>query len=143
MFKFVLVFLLTVVFANAQSTENWVKLIGGEEKQIYFDKNSVLADSIEIKISVSQSHIPGLKIETIEKPIYRSVTEYIFNPKIMRYSIATITYFDSKGNFLNKFTYTNNSEIETYKYSYPIFENSLESQILNTIYYYYPELKKK
>ena len=141
--KILLLFLILTFTFAANPKEEYVKILGAEDLTVYIDKSSITAKGDDIFVWIMQTHIPPLNIESVNKKIFKSKTKYVFNKDINRYGILEIVYFDARGNVIRKFDYSVKTDIETYKYSYPIIENSLEMKILNTIYYYRPDLKPK
>jgi hypothetical protein len=135
-----LLFFVSVSFAQGYK-EVWIKISGDETRQIYIDKNSIEpGDSNDVKVWVMQMHIPPLNIESVNHKIYKSKTEYLFNTKLYRYAILKIIYFDAKGRKIKSFDYSVKTRIPDYRYNYPIFDKSIEQDILKTIYGYYPDL---
>ncbi len=142
MTKKIFVFTLFVIqLMFAYSKEEYVKILGAEDFTVYIDKASIAGKGEDIFVWVMQTHIPPLNIESVDKKIFKSKTKYVFNRELNRYGILKIIYYDAKGKKITEFDYSVNTDIETYKYGYPLFENSLERKILNTIYYYRPDLK--
>ncbi len=139
---FILSILLIAIVTFGKKKEQYVKILGAEDLTVYLDKASIEQKGDDIYVWIMQTHIPPLNIESIKEKIYKSKTKYIFNPKINRYGILLIEYYNVKGDLIKKFDYSVKTNIPEYKYSYPIFEKSLEKKILNTIFYYKPELKK-
>ncbi len=137
---FFLLFFVSFGYAQNQK-EIWIKIEGEQTRQIYLDKNSIEpGDSNDVTVWVMQMHIPPLHIESVNRKIYKSKTEYLFNTKLNRYGILKIIYFDAKGRKLKSFNYRVKTKIPDYRYSYPIFNNSIEENILKTIYRYHPNL---
>ncbi len=141
--KIMLAVLVLARVVSAQHSEEFVKILGAEDKTVYLDKASVKENGDEIYVWIMQTHIPPLNIESVNEKIFKSKTYYVFNKQLLRYGLLKIVYFNAKGEKIREFDYGTNTDIADYKYSYPIFENSLEKKILDTIYYYYPEMKPK
>ena len=137
----ILLALFTQAFFSQTQNEEYVKILGAENLTAYLDKASVKAKGDDIWVWVMQTHIPPLNIESIDKKIFKSKTYYNFNRKLNRYGILKIVYYDAKGNLIKEFDYEKKTDIPDYKYSYPVFENSLEEKILQTIYHHFPKLK--
>ncbi len=134
--------LVLVAFVYAQDKkEVWIKISDNPNQQVYLDKNSIEpGDSSDVKVWIMQMHIPPLNIESVNRKIYKSKTEYLFNTRLERFGIIKIQYFDAKGRKIKSFDYELKTHIPDYRYSYPIFKNSIEKDILKTIYKYHPEL---
>ncbi len=134
--------LVTFISAYAQEKkEVWIKISDDENQQVYLDKNSIEhGDSNDVTVWIMQMHIPPLHIESVNRKIYKSKTEYLFNTKLERYGIQKIQYFDAKGRKIKSFDYRLKTKIPDYRYSYPIFKKSIEKDILKTIYKYHPDL---
>ncbi len=136
-------FLIAAQVFFAESKEEYVKVIGAEDLTVYIDKASIETKDDDIFVWIMQTHIPPLNIESVEKKIFKSKTYYVFNRKLNRYGILKIVYYDAKGEKITEYDYSVNTDIASYKYGYPIFKNSLERKILDTIFYYRPDLKPR
>jgi hypothetical protein len=143
MIKRFLIFALFFSLVTFAQKSEYVKILGAEDLTVYLDKSSIESKDDDIFVWVMQTHIPPLNIESVKEKIFKSRTLYVFNKKLKRYGILKIVYYNAKGDIIKEFDYSVNTDIETYKYSYPIFKNGLERKILDTIYYYRPELKPK
>lgn len=128
---FLTVALLFITVINAQSTkENWVSVS---------DKNDILINASglekfqgeDIYVWVIESHSSPITIESVKGDIFKTKTYYLFNKDSKKYSFLEKIYYDEKGNVLKSFSYKRNMAIESYKYNYPILENSDMEKIFN------------
>lgn len=110
--------------------EDWVPVVQGENL-VFIDMSNIKSfTGDDIFVWTYEKHSSPLKIDGINKDIYQSNTYYLFNKKLMKYSILEIIYYDKKGNVIKDFTYRINNEVEDLKYSYPVLESSLPHIIL-------------
>lgn len=113
------------------SAEEWTHLakLGGDN--IYIDIEGLENfKGNDIYIWTMTEHDPPLVIESVKKKIYISKTYYLLNKKLMKYSMLQVVYYDKNKNVLTSFDYSRSSEIDLYRYNYPILEGSEQELIL-------------
>ena len=123
--------LLAANIHSQTSTEEWTHLakLGGDN--IYIDIAGLENfKGNDIYIWTMTEHDPPLVIESVKKKIYSSKTYYLLNKKLMKYSMLQVIYYDGYKNVLTSFDYSRSSEIDLYRYNYPILEGSEQELIL-------------
>ena len=84
----------------------------------------------DIFVWVTSEHGTPIVIESIEEKIAKTKSYYLFNKSLNKYSILFIIYYDEDGNVLASYDYSRKSDVEVYRYNYPIWQNSDEEFIL-------------
>jgi hypothetical protein len=135
--KSALVFGLLLLFSITSAAQNneksWVPVGNTYGNQIYIDISDISRfKGDDIYVWAKQRHEPPLVIEGIEDKIYRTKTYYLINKKLKKYSFLQIIYYDKKGNVIKSFDYKRPSNVEKYKYNYPVIEGSNAESILQT-----------
>lgn len=119
-------FLLFASVLTAQTVkENWTFVTNKGESKISVDLNGL--DKFKedyFYIWALEEHSSPIIIESVPKKIYKTKTYYLFNKNLKRYGIIQLLYYDEKGNVLKHFSYLNDSQEISYKYSYPILPES-------------------
>lgn len=128
-------FLFLGIGLQAQDKEaNWVRIPFDYSSRMYMDVNNIQKfNSNDYYVWTLEENFPPVTIESVEEKIYSTKTFYLFNNKLNKYSIIEVIYYDKSNNVLNSFSYRRETEIESYKYNYPISESSLESEILKKV----------
>ena len=111
--------------------ENWTLITQKAGSKISIDLTGMDASNGEdITIWALEEHGSPVVIESVPKKIYKTKTHYLINKILKRYGIIQLLYYDEKGNVLKHFSYINDSEEASYKYSYPIIPESNMELIL-------------
>ncbi len=122
-------FLLTSTFAQK---EEWVKIYEGPVSKLSIEISKIDSYRGDVFYVWAESQVnPPMIIESVPGRIYKYRTYYLFNKKLLKYSIVSIIYYDKNGNVLKSFNYNVNSKVEAYKFNYPIIPGSDEEKILN------------
>ena len=113
------------ITAQEGSSENWVLIKRDANSSLYLNVNGLEdLQGNDIFIWTREYYDPPKIIETINGKIYSSKTNYLINREIKKYSILQITYYDESNNIIKDFIYDRKSDIEEYKYNYPIMLDS-------------------
>ncbi len=125
--------ILFVVNVNLFSQSgNWVTIYEGAVSKISIDISKINSYKGDIFYVWAETEVdPPMIIESVPGRIYKYRTYYLFNKKLLKYSIVSIIYYDKKGNVLTSFNYNVNSKVEAYKFNYPVLPGSDEEKILN------------
>ncbi len=131
--KRLIVFLLLVfsISSFAQS-EEWVKIYEDAVSKLSIDISKISSFKGDVFYIWAEAEVdPPMIIESVPGKIYKYRTYYLFNKKLLKYSIISIIYYDKAGNVLTSFNYNINSKVEAYRFNYPIIPGSDEEKILN------------
>ena len=127
---FFLLFYNNFIFSQ-KITENLVHVITKGEDKVYIDAKGIEKFSgDDIFVWSISEHSTPITIESIENKISKTKTYYLLNKRLNKYSILFIIYYDEVNNVLASYDYNRNSDVEEYRYNYPIWKNSVESSIL-------------
>ncbi|MFC2133635.1 hypothetical protein ACFLTH_03370 [Bacteroidota bacterium] len=111
--------------AQEESSEKWVLIKKDANSRLYLDIHGLKdLQGNDIYIWTREYYDPPRIIETINGKIYNAKTYYLINKEIKKYSILQIIYYDENNNLIKDFIYDRNSDIEEYKYNYPILLDS-------------------
>lgn len=136
MFKPVLFFfsiiLLSSGISSAQSDkEKWDLISSKGGSRLSINLNGIEENKYgDIYVWALEEHGSPIVIESVPKKISKTKTYYLINKNFKRYSISQLLYYDEKGNVQKHFSYTNESQDTTYRYSYPILPSSNMELIL-------------
>jgi len=127
-------FFFSSILIHAQSeTDKWVKVEGLQAQRLSVDVTGLEKfKGDDFYVNALEEHNPPLIMETVDGKIYKTKTYYLISKKLLKYSLLNITYYDLEDNVLKNYSYQTNSEIEDYKYNYPILPDSDVEMILNT-----------
>jgi hypothetical protein len=132
MFKLTLFGVLLFLTSSFAQREEWVKIYEGPVSKLFIDISKIDSYKGDVFYVWAKSQVdPPMIIESVPGKIYKYRTYYLFNKKLLKYSIVSIIYYDKNGNVLKSFNYNVNSRVEAYKFSYPIIPGSDEEKILN------------
>lgn len=98
--------------------------------KLFINSSNILIDKDDIYVWVLEHHSEPIKIEMIEKEIYKTKTYYLINKELKRYSILQIIFYDKNNNVIKSYSYNYNADDINYKYSTPILEGSIVESIL-------------
>jgi hypothetical protein len=116
---------------NAQS-DNWIRIYEGPVSKLSIDISKLNSFKGDVFYVWAEEEVdPPMLIESVPGKIYKYRTYYIFNKKLKKYGIVSIIYYDKMGNVLRSFNYNVNSNVEEYKFNFPILPDSDEEKILN------------
>ena len=132
LFQIILISFISIDAFAQSSTENWIPVITTETQHIYIDVYGL--DSFkgdDIYIWAMQNFDKPLDMQGIKRDIYQTRTYYLMNKKLKEYSILEIVFYDEDGNVITSYSYQHDSNIQKYRYNYPIFPGSDMDSILN------------
>lgn len=130
------IFSSTNIFAQDGIKETWVKVEKAVPLNIFIDTfglDSYKGD--DFYVWAMQKYDEPFEMEGIDDDIYSAKTFYLFNKKLKMYSIVQIIFYDEDSNVLATYSYDHDTNVENYKYNYPvmpmsdigyIFEKALE-----------------
>ncbi len=130
-FSYIIFLLIAITCLQAQD-KRWLLIYEGAVDKLYIDTTNL--DSYkgdELYVWAMVENDPPFIIESVPGKIYKSKTYYLFNKKLAKYAMLSIIYYDKNGNVLKSFNYNNKSNIDDYKYNFPILPGSDEEKILN------------
>jgi hypothetical protein len=127
-----LAFILAAGTVAAQNeSNNWTLLTQKGGGKVMIDlKNIENSKGDDFTVWALEEHSNPIVIESVPKKIYKTKTQYLINKTLKRYGIIQLMYYDEKGNTLKHFSYLNDSQEATYKYSYPILPESTMELLL-------------
>ncbi|MBN1302765.1 MAG: hypothetical protein JW995_16220 [Melioribacteraceae bacterium] len=129
-----LVILFIIAFCNSRAQiieENWVP-VSYNNNLVYLDLSNIKSfTGDEIYVWTLEKHNPSLEIDVVNNEISATKTYYLISKSLMKYSIKEIIYYDEGNNVIRDFNYEYDSDDPEYRYSLPIFKNSLVDLILN------------
>jgi len=127
-----LAFILAAGSVSAQTEiNNWTLLTQKGGGKVMIDLKSIEnSKGDDFTVWALEEHANPIVIESVPKKIYKTKTQYLINKTLKRYGIVQLIYYDEKGNSLKHFSYVNDSQEATYKYSYPILPESTMELLL-------------
>ena len=115
----------------SQSADKLVKVNFEAVDKVYIVENSIKAlENNEIFVWPETSHNVPLTIESVDDKIYKTRTNYLFSTKLKKYALLGVIYYDEDGDVLQSFDYGNKSDLENYKYNFPVIPNSETEAII-------------
>jgi hypothetical protein len=116
----------------AQNNSNlWKPINFSSEKNIYIDIAGLEHfTEDDIYVWVLEEFNEPFELESSNDQIFTSKTYYLLNKKLNMYSILEIVYYDEKDAITEYYNYWRETDIESYKYNYPIMPGSVEESIL-------------
>ncbi|AFN76036.1 hypothetical protein MROS_2806 [Melioribacter roseus P3M-2] len=128
----ILVYIIQIILPLFQSdSENWVPVENYREGKLYVDASSLKKFDDDYYVWVLEEHDPPVKIESIDKKIYKTKTYFVINKPSKRYSIIQIIFYDINNNVLKSYSYNISEQV---KYTSPILEGSkIESVMIQCI----------
>ena len=115
----------------SQSTDKLVKVNFEAVDKVYIVENSMKAlENNDIFVWTETSHNVPLTIESVDDKIYKTRTNYLFSTKLKKYALLGVIYYDEDGDVLQSFDYGNKSDLENYKYNFPVIPNSETEAII-------------
>lgn len=131
LFAFALLFAATLLAQDKQ--KNWVPVGNTYGSEIYIDVSDISKfKGDDIYVWAKQRNDPPITMEGIDEKIYQTKTYYLINKEIKKYSFLQIIYYNKQGNVIKSFDYKRPSDVEKYRYNYPIIEGSDAAAILQT-----------
>ena len=141
---FLILFIFTNVIFSQKMKENWVPIATKGSDKVYLDiagLESFTGD--DIFVWVLTEHATPITIESIDSKISKTKSYYLINKRLMKYSIMYIIYYDDANNVLASYDYNRNTNVEVYQYNYPIWEDTVEYEILKKCLEVIDSAKKK
>ncbi|MEJ5350196.1 MAG: surface-adhesin E family protein [Melioribacteraceae bacterium] len=134
--KLFFVFLFSFIFYGSLCSQNkndeWIPVDVNDK--LFINSSNILIDKDDIYVWVLENHSEPIKIEMIDKEIYKTKTYYLINKELKRYSILQIIFYDKNNNVIKSYSYNYNTDDINYKYSTPILEGStVESVLLKSL----------
>ncbi len=127
----IILFVFTSIILSQKMKENWMPVITNGSDKVYIDiagLENFTGD--DIFVWTLTEHSTPITIESIDSKISKTKSYYLFNKRLMKYSILYIIYYDDANNVLASYDYNRNTDVEVYQYNYPIWENTVEYAIL-------------
>jgi hypothetical protein len=123
--SFVLYLLFAGVITAQTVKENWTLVVNREGSKISVELTGLEKyKDDDFYVWALEEHGSPITIESVPEKIYKTKTYFLFNKNLKRYGIIQLLYYDEKGNVLKHFSYLNDSQETSYKYSYPILPES-------------------
>lgn len=116
---------------NAQDfSDNWVP-VAHSGKLIYVDLDGIESfKGDDLYVWTMEVYDEPIEMEQVKEEIYKVKTYYLINKKLLKYSLLDIIYYDKSDNVIKTFSYNNKSDLEEYKYNFPIIEGSQIDNVL-------------
>lgn len=114
--------------------ENWLPTNTKDNSKVFINASNIIFSKDDIYVWVLEENDPPIKIEMVNKDIYKTKTYFLLNKKIKRYSILQIIFYDKNNNVIKSYSYEHEFNNENFKYSSPILEGSnIECVLLKCI----------
>jgi hypothetical protein len=128
----IILFNLTTNSASSQSDTTWQKIQTNSNQNLFIDLAGLEHyTGDDIYVWVMEEFDEPFEFEASEEKISLSKTYYLINKSRKMYSILEIIYFNEEGAVSEYFNYWRETDVESYKYNYPILTGSAEEVILN------------
>ncbi|NOX18625.1 MAG: hypothetical protein GXO87_10150 [Chlorobi bacterium] len=108
-------------FAQDGIKETWVKVEKALPLDIYIDTFGLDSyNGDDFYVWALQKYVEPFEMEGIDDDIYSVKTFYLFSKKMKMYSIVQIIFYDDKSNVLATYSYDHDTNVQNYKYNYPV-----------------------
>lgn len=125
-------FLVINLPAIAQAPDKLVQIDFDSVDKVYIVENTLKSlENKDIFVWTETSHHVPLTIESVNDKIYKTRTNYLLNTKLKKYALLGVIYYDEDGNVLKSFDYNSKSDLENYKYNFPVIPGSETEAIMN------------
>ena len=135
MFKMITLMFCLISINNmiAQDTEEiWVATENYVGQTIYIDIQGLDGyTGDEFFVWAMQENDPPLEMEGVREDIYKTKTYYLISKSLKKYSIAEVIFYDEDDNVLASYSYKLNKEIPSFRYNYPIYQDTDQDAIFN------------
>ena len=126
-----LILVFSSISFSQNNTELWKPINFDPEKNIYIDLAGLEHfTEDDIYVWVLEEFTEPFELESSNEEIFTAKTYYLLNKELNMYSILEIIYYDEKDAITEYYNYWRNTDIESYKYNYPIMPGSVESSLL-------------
>lgn len=129
--------ILSFLFNNIHSQdikENWLPFKTKYKDKVYINTANIITSKNDFYVWVLEENDPPIKIEFIDRDIYKTKTYFLINKELKRYRILQIIFYDKNNNVIKSYSYDDEMQNENLKYSCPIFEGSnIECVLLKCI----------
>lgn len=142
--RYILIVFFIAAACFAQSNDdNWISIESVNPGNVYFNtKGLENFKGSDFYVWVLEEHAAPITVESVNGKISKTKTYYLFNKELKKYSFIEIYYYDNEDNVIKSFSYRRDTEVENYKYNYPVLEDSDLGKVFSKAVEYLPKEDK-